>query len=289
MRVRYSWEVPVLGSAGGPRRALPLLGASTFLIVNGDTLTDVDVARAGRRASAQSGALVTMAVVPNTEAGQVRRRRASTHDGVVTGFVKRGSTEPSYHFIGVQVAEAEAFARVAGGRAVRVGRRALPGADRGAARARCALHVCDAEFFDIGTPADYLRHVAAARRAARARRRCTARGARGRPDRARRATRSCGTMWRSGEGRCCESASSPTASASRRTRRGSASRSARRRRAGAGRAPHRRSGDRVDLTSRSSMTERTERRRRTEPTRARASTSSSTTAACAARTPRSCR
>ena len=26
MRVRYSWEMPVLGSAGGPRRALPLLG-----------------------------------------------------------------------------------------------------------------------------------------------------------------------------------------------------------------------------------------------------------------------
>src|SRR6185295_10208415 len=28
VRVRYSWEMPVLGSAGGPRRALPLLGAS---------------------------------------------------------------------------------------------------------------------------------------------------------------------------------------------------------------------------------------------------------------------
>jgi len=26
MRVRYSWETPLLGSAGGPRRARPLLG-----------------------------------------------------------------------------------------------------------------------------------------------------------------------------------------------------------------------------------------------------------------------
>ena len=25
MRIRYSWEVPVLGSAGGPKRAIPLL------------------------------------------------------------------------------------------------------------------------------------------------------------------------------------------------------------------------------------------------------------------------
>src|SRR5947208_11270909 len=45
-RVRYSWEQPrILGSAGGPRLARPIVGAERFLIVNGDTLTDVDVAR----------------------------------------------------------------------------------------------------------------------------------------------------------------------------------------------------------------------------------------------------
>src|SRR5688500_5937251 len=38
--VRYSWEQPqVLGSAGGPRQALPILGADAFLIANGDTLS----------------------------------------------------------------------------------------------------------------------------------------------------------------------------------------------------------------------------------------------------------
>src|SRR5512147_2300207 len=41
--VRYSWENPVLGSAGGPRRALPLLDTDRFLIINGDTLTDLDL------------------------------------------------------------------------------------------------------------------------------------------------------------------------------------------------------------------------------------------------------
>jgi len=40
VRVRYSWETPVLGSAGGPRRALPLLvdgldPAPPLLFVNG--------------------------------------------------------------------------------------------------------------------------------------------------------------------------------------------------------------------------------------------------------------
>src|SRR6185436_1014447 len=49
-RVRYSWENPVLGSAGGPRHALPLLtdsadrGSRRFIIVNGDTLTNVNIA-----------------------------------------------------------------------------------------------------------------------------------------------------------------------------------------------------------------------------------------------------
>jgi NDP-sugar pyrophosphorylase family protein len=110
MRVRYSWEVPVLGSAGGPKRAIPLLGASTFLIVNGDTLTDADVngAIAEHRAS---GALVTMMVVPNTEPEKYSGL-AVDRDGNVTGFVKRGAAEPSFHFIGVPVAEAEAFGRV---------------------------------------------------------------------------------------------------------------------------------------------------------------------------------
>ena len=39
----------VLGSAGGPRQARPIVGADTFLIVNGDTLTDVDLARSPTR------------------------------------------------------------------------------------------------------------------------------------------------------------------------------------------------------------------------------------------------
>ena len=43
----------MLGSAGGPRHALPLLTDDEdddFLIVNGDTLTDLDLAAARRPA-----------------------------------------------------------------------------------------------------------------------------------------------------------------------------------------------------------------------------------------------
>jgi mannose-1-phosphate guanylyltransferase len=154
LRVRYSWEMPVLGSAGGPRHALPLLGASTFLIVNGDTLVDLDVP-ALVKAHKASGALITMATAPNTEPHKYGGIVAAA-DGVVTGFARRGSSEPSSHFVGVQVAEAEAFASLAAGtphESVAALYPALISERPGAVRA----HVCNAEFLDIGTPDDYLK------------------------------------------------------------------------------------------------------------------------------------
>src|SRR5260221_3218981 len=67
-RVRYSWESPVLGSAGGPRHALPLLldglearASPTFVVVHGDTLTDVDLTAMVAQ-HRRTGALVTIAV-----------------------------------------------------------------------------------------------------------------------------------------------------------------------------------------------------------------------------------
>jgi NDP-sugar pyrophosphorylase family protein len=159
MRVRYSWEMPVLGSAGGPRHALPLLAAapsgsgSTFLIVNGDTLTNVEIG-AVIDDHRRSGALVTMAVIRNEEPEKYGGVVVED-DGVVTGFVRRGSRQPSYHFIGVQAAEPGAFAGLPDNtphESVAALYPALMAARRGAVRA----FVCTAEFMDIGTPADYL-------------------------------------------------------------------------------------------------------------------------------------
>ena len=154
MRVRYSWEMPVLGSAGGPRRALSLLGSQTFLILNGDTLTDVDVGSV-IAAHRRSNALVTMAVVPNTEPQKYGGVMVAA-DGAVTGFTKKGSPEATFHFIGVQAAEGEAFASLddrTPAESVGALYPALISARPGSIRA----HICSAEFFDIGTPADYLR------------------------------------------------------------------------------------------------------------------------------------
>jgi NDP-sugar pyrophosphorylase family protein len=154
VHVRYSWEVPVLGSAGGPKRAIPLLQpVSTFLILNGDTLTDIDL-RAVVEDHRRSGALVTMAVVPNTEPDKYGGI-VVTADGAVTGFVSRGSREPSFHFVGVQVAEPEAFASVPPGVPYETVGALYPAllTDRpGSIRA----HRTSGDFMDIGRPSDYL-------------------------------------------------------------------------------------------------------------------------------------
>jgi mannose-1-phosphate guanylyltransferase len=168
MRIRYSWEVPVLGSAGGPKLALQLLSKAepgtsdpgsripsrgTFLLVNGDTLTNINL-RAVVDDHRRSGALVTMAVIPNTEPTKYGGVVVAA-DGSVCGFVKRGSTEPSFHFVGVQVADAEAFASVPAGvpyETVGALYPALLTQRPGAIRA----YRTSGEFMDIGTPSDYL-------------------------------------------------------------------------------------------------------------------------------------
>jgi NDP-sugar pyrophosphorylase family protein len=167
-RVRYSWESPVLGSAGGPRHALPLLvdggsslsgrsrfaaTADTFLIVNGDTLTDVDLPRMIEH-HRRSGALVTMALIPNPRPDKYGGVLLDA-DGAVTGFTRRGNLQSSFHFVGPQVAEADAFLPLDDGvpaesvlgiyPALMANR---PGSVRG--------FVSDAAFQDIGTPADLL-------------------------------------------------------------------------------------------------------------------------------------
>jgi mannose-1-phosphate guanylyltransferase len=155
-RVRYSWEQPaILGSGGGPRLALPLIGADPFFIINGDTLTDVDLA-ALAEAHAASGALVTLALVPNREFDRYGGVALDERNRV-TGFVPRGpSAEGSYHYIGVQLAHASALSAIRPGDAARtiggIYDRLMidrPGTVRG--------FVLDAAFWDVGTVADYWR------------------------------------------------------------------------------------------------------------------------------------
>jgi NDP-sugar pyrophosphorylase family protein len=152
-RVRYSWEPVLLGSAGGPRQALDIIGAETFFLINGDTLTDARLSTLWS-AHADAGALVTPALVPNVEPLRYGGVRLAD-DGAVVGFARRGpSAVGSFHFIGVQVASREAFANLVGGQPAR----SIGGlydrllADRPGSVRGC---VVPGQFWDVGTPVDY--------------------------------------------------------------------------------------------------------------------------------------
>lgn len=151
VRVRYSWEQPVLGSAGGPRHALPLLGPR-FLIVNGDTLTDVPLQDVVRAHDA-SGAAVTLALVPHPAPGRYGGVRVAA-DGRITGFTPRTDREGElWHFIGVQVVEASVFADLPDNTPAE----SVGGIYRALVEAgRVHAHRSNAVFRDIGRPQEYL-------------------------------------------------------------------------------------------------------------------------------------
>jgi NDP-sugar pyrophosphorylase family protein len=151
MTVRYSWEPVLLGSAGGPRHALPLINSDPFLIVNGDTLTNAalgPILDAHRHTQAD----VTMVVIRNPAPDRYNGVLADA-DNVVTGFISKGHTTPSWHFVGIQVVNKSVFAplpddtpieTVSGVYREMIG--TLP---------RVRIFPVDAEFFDVGTPEDY--------------------------------------------------------------------------------------------------------------------------------------
>jgi mannose-1-phosphate guanylyltransferase len=153
VRARYSWEDPILGSAGGPRKALPLLDAEHVFLINGDTLTNVDL-RGLMDAHVASGARVTLAAIENRQPDRYGGLLADDR-GVVRAFVPAGSSESSLHFVGVQAVHRSVFADLPAGRYLDSIRdvytpltRARPGS--------VLAFVCQAEFVDVGTPENYL-------------------------------------------------------------------------------------------------------------------------------------
>ena len=153
LRVRYSWEQPVLGSGGGPARAFSLIDGDELIVVNGDTLTDVSLP-ALLEAHRQSGALATLALVPHPNPARYGGVQLDDEGGVVA-FTPRARHPAGWHFVGVQVVNRQTYAdtptdrpseSVSGLYPTLMRRR--PGLVRG--------WTSDARFDDVGTPLDYL-------------------------------------------------------------------------------------------------------------------------------------
>ena len=152
LRARYSWEASPLGSAGGPRRALPLL-PGTFVIANGDTLCEMDLP-AMVAAHERRGAAVTLAVVPNRSPERYNGLVADAEQRVC-GFAPKGQAQGTWHFVGIQVVSAGVFEPLEDG----VPRETVAGIYRErVADGKRDIHVypVNARFVDVGTPRDYL-------------------------------------------------------------------------------------------------------------------------------------
>lgn len=156
--LRYSWETSILGSAGGPARAIPLLESDRFLIVNGDTLADVDLGALATQ-HVDTNAAVTMAVVD----ADPRYNAITAYDsGIVARFpnqtlgtLETPGTLGTFHFIGIQAVNASVFSGVSPDVKSETVHGIYPTliAQRPEA---IRIFRTTAEFFDIGSPRDYL-------------------------------------------------------------------------------------------------------------------------------------
>jgi len=151
LEVKYSWESTILGSAGGPARAIPLLESDRFLIVNGDMITDVDVGSLVHQ-HVDTNALVTMAVIDGLPGynGVIADGR-----GIVSGF---GKQPGALHFIGVQVVNASVFAGVGVDTISETVHGIYPSLIAGRPEG-VRVFYSSASYFDIGSPRDYLETV----------------------------------------------------------------------------------------------------------------------------------
>lgn len=117
--IRYSEEDPILDTGGGIKRAEPLLGASRFVVLNSDTICDVDLRDVIAWHTAR-GALATMVLRPD--------REAATRYGVIeidrAARIRRFLGQPRevaepltpLMFAGIHVFEPDVFAFMGEGR-----------------------------------------------------------------------------------------------------------------------------------------------------------------------------
>jgi D-glycero-alpha-D-manno-heptose 1-phosphate guanylyltransferase len=150
LSLRYSEEAAPLGTGGALRLALRQTDARTLVVLNGDSVSEVDVAAVVRRQrQRRARCTLVLARVPDTRAyGLVRVGRNCR----VLGFQEKGGVAgPGWVYAGIAIVARELLAAAPAGRACSLERELLPrwaGLGLEAYRTRRA-------FLDIGTPAAY--------------------------------------------------------------------------------------------------------------------------------------
>ena len=142
--IRYSAEAEALETAGGIRRALPLLGDAPFLVVNGDIFCDYDLARLheppARLANGEDLAHLVMA--PNPD----HHPDGDFHLDASGRLDQHGN--PKRTFAGIGVYRPELFADLEDGAKTPLGPMLRAAMDQG----RVSGEAYDGAWLDIGTP-----------------------------------------------------------------------------------------------------------------------------------------
>lgn len=165
VRIDYSVERPaILGTAGALANARSFLGDSTFLIVNGKIITDIDITAALETHRA-TGAIATMVLKPN-----IKRERftiVETENGLVKGFGEmaepltedeirspRSALRDPLMFTGIHIFEPKVFDYIpAKGYSDIVPSFYRPALEKGE---KIAAHVTDADWYELSTIPRYL-------------------------------------------------------------------------------------------------------------------------------------
>jgi MurNAc alpha-1-phosphate uridylyltransferase len=143
LSIAYSAENPALETAGGIARALPLLGAGPFLVINGDVFCDFPLARAVTIAARMraEALLAWCLLVPNPP--HHPDGDFSLADGLL-GTDERGRLT----FSGLGIYDAALFAGLDGNAPARL----APLLRAAAAQRRAAAERHDGLWIDVGTP-----------------------------------------------------------------------------------------------------------------------------------------
>jgi len=153
VQISYSREEELLGTGGGIKKALPLLGDETFLVANGDALFAPDIEAAVRKHQ-ESGAMATLLVREDDRAESWGAVGLDETDrvGSLVGAGDPSSARKHCIFTGFHVIEPELGDRLPDAGCI-VRKTYMPALTEGLKLQ--GLPVTE-PFFDLGTPARYL-------------------------------------------------------------------------------------------------------------------------------------
>ena len=150
-------EKQILGTGGGVRRAQGMLGAGTFILMNGDMIFDLDLA-AALAAHRKTGAAATMVLAPYPRGATYGAVEVDAQMSVRRIAGRGAQSDPSLsklHFTGVHVLEPELIARLPAEGESDINRTAYVRAIHDGARVHAFLQ--QGYWGDLGAPRSLLR------------------------------------------------------------------------------------------------------------------------------------